>query len=219
MSFYFSPHPQSSTSSNSSSSSHHNHHGHGRSRRTPRLATSGSSQTSHKSFRGVRSMKELTEPFVSSSIAIGVPVPSAYPDAVLSQFARTRARLEAAKSFDLDDDLEFCPSLLTDDDLFSIHSASSDHSSSSAGSPEASPLQQQIQPSAAQFQANFSHPFLPASFQPSTTHQMRTTPTPQQARTKNPIAIVDPTTGMRVASPPLSISPARLPGSSTRRGW
>jgi hypothetical protein len=24
---------------------------------------------------------------------------------------------------------------------------------------------------------------------------------------------------MRVASPPLSISPARLPGSSTRRGW
>lgn len=28
-----------------------------------------------------------------------------------------RARFEAGRSFDLDDDLEFCPGLLTDDDV------------------------------------------------------------------------------------------------------
>lgn len=31
-----------------------------------------------------------------------------------------RARFEAGRSFDLDDDLEFCPGLLTEDDV-SIH--------------------------------------------------------------------------------------------------
>ena len=44
-------------------------------------------------------MKELTEN----------PVNSAF-----------RMRFEAGRSFDLDDDLEFCPSLLTEDDV-SIH--------------------------------------------------------------------------------------------------
>ncbi|KAL8902540.1 MAG: hypothetical protein Q9207_004616 [Kuettlingeria erythrocarpa] len=83
-----------------------------------------------------------------------------------------RARFEAGRSFDLDDDLEFCPGLLTEDDvssrpsplnvaptvvcdqdaddgyeqqLHSIHSSSSDGSMSS-GSPQSSPLQHQIQP-------------------------------------------------------------------------
>merc|ERR1712072_1212272 len=57
-------------------------------------------------------------------------------------------KLEAAKSFELDDDEVFCPfHLLTEDDLQSIHSASSsDRGSLSSGSPEGSPLQQQIQP-------------------------------------------------------------------------
>ena len=44
-------------------------------------------------------MKELTE----------APAVSAF-----------RARFEAGRSFDLDDDLEFCPGLLTEDDV-SIH--------------------------------------------------------------------------------------------------
>ena len=95
--YYYSPqhHQPSSTSSHSSSSSHnqsHNHHG-GRSRRAPR---SLASQNSHRPFRGVRSMKELTENQTNSVF---------------------RARFEAGRSFDLDDDLEFCPSLLTEDDV------------------------------------------------------------------------------------------------------
>lgn len=45
-------------------------------------------------------MKELTE----------TPVVSAF-----------RARFEAGRSFDLDDDLEFCPGLLTEDDVSNLN--------------------------------------------------------------------------------------------------
>ena len=87
----------------SSHSSSHNHHG-GRSRRAPRLSAS---QNSHRQFRGVRSMKELAESQPASAF---------------------RVRFEAGRSFDLDDDLEFCPGLLTDDDVshHEISSASGD---------------------------------------------------------------------------------------------
>lgn len=91
--YYYGPqHHQPSSSSSHSSASSHNHHG-GRSRRAPRLSAS---QNSHRPFRGVRSMKELTES----------PSTSAF-----------RLRFEAGRSFDLDDDLEFCPGLLTEDDV------------------------------------------------------------------------------------------------------
>ena len=91
--YYYGPqHHQPSSASSHSSSSSHNHHG-GRSRRAPRLSAS---QNSHRPFRGVRSMKELTES----------PPTSAF-----------RLRFEAGRSFDLDDDLEFCPGLLTEDDV------------------------------------------------------------------------------------------------------
>ena len=70
----------------------HNHHG-GRNRRAPRLSVS---QNSQKQFRGVRSMKDLTE------------------TASLNAF---RMKFEAVRSFDLEDDLEFCPSLLTESDV------------------------------------------------------------------------------------------------------
>ncbi|GKT51570.1 uncharacterized protein ColSpa_11751 [Colletotrichum spaethianum] len=69
----------------------HNHHG-GRNRRAPRLSVS---QNQHKQFRGVRSMKELTE------------------SATINAF---RTKFEAGRSFDLEDDMEFCPGLLTDSD-------------------------------------------------------------------------------------------------------
>lgn len=64
-----------------------------RPRRTARLVTPNPAP---RQFRGVKSMRELAEP------------PSV---------AAFRARFEAGRSFDLDDDLEFCPSLLTDDDV------------------------------------------------------------------------------------------------------
>ncbi|KAM0123092.1 hypothetical protein ACP6JC_000058 [Aspergillus fumigatus] len=70
-----------------SSNNHHN----GRSRRGPKMA----SQNAQRQFRGVKSMRELAE----------APAVTAF-----------RARFEAGRSFDLDDDLEFCPGLLTEDD-------------------------------------------------------------------------------------------------------
>lgn len=79
---------------------HHAHHGahmpsnnhHGRSRRAPKMAA----QNAQRQFRGVKSMRELAE----------APAVTAF-----------RARFEAGRSFDLDDDLEFCPNLLTDEDV------------------------------------------------------------------------------------------------------
>jgi hypothetical protein len=53
-------------------------------------------QNTQRQFRGVKSMRELAE----------APAVSAF-----------RARFEAGRSFDLDDDLEFCPGLLTEDDV------------------------------------------------------------------------------------------------------
>lgn len=71
----------------------HNHHG-GRNRRgAPRLSVS---QNAQRQFRGVRSMKELND------------------SASLSAF---RTKFEAGRSFDLEDDMEFCPGLLTETDV------------------------------------------------------------------------------------------------------
>ena len=77
-------------------SNSNNHHG-GRSRR----AVKSANQNTQRQFRGVKSMRELAE----------APAISAF-----------RARFEAGRSFDLDDDLEFCPNLLTEDDVgFAVH--------------------------------------------------------------------------------------------------
>ena len=210
--YYYGPqHHQPSHHSHTS----HNHHG-GRSRRAPRLSNS---QNSHRQFRGVRSMKELTES----------PPVSAF-----------RLRFEAGRSFDLDDDLEFCPGLLTEDDVSrlsrgstplslldvtdessspqiqSIHSSSSDGSLSS-GSPQSSPVQPQLQPSQ-QVQPSFSHASASNSnynpitgFQStSSAQQQMKIHQPAPFRTRNAIPIVNPSTGMRVPSPPSSISPAMM---------
>lgn len=67
-----------------------NHHG-GR-----RRGAKNANQNNQRQFRGVKSMRELAE----------APAVSAF-----------RARFEAGRSFDLDDDLEFCPNLLTEDDV------------------------------------------------------------------------------------------------------
>ena len=106
------------------------------------------SQNSHRQYRAPKHLKEapMIEP----------PSVSAY-----------RARFEAGRSFDLEDDMEFCPNLLTNDEVYtssdpnnlsslgsstnlykrqSIYSGSSDRSSLSSGSPDSSPTQHQIQP-------------------------------------------------------------------------
>lgn len=80
-------HPHHGAHMQSASNTHH-----GRSRRAPKMA----SQNAQRQFRGVKSMRELAE----------APAVTAF-----------RARFEAGRSFDLDDDLEFCPGLLTEDDV------------------------------------------------------------------------------------------------------
>lgn len=170
-----------------------NHHG--RTRRGPKMAQ----HNAQRQFRGVKSMRELAE----------APAVTAF-----------RARFEAGRSFDLDDDLEFCPNLLTEDDLHSIHSASSDRSSLSSGSPDTSPLQHQIQPvqqvapsiSLSPAQTNsYVHASVAA------THSHINFQQPQANRTRKVIPIVNPNTGMTMTSPPSSISPAMM--QTAQRRW
>jgi len=177
------------------------HHGHGRSRRAPRLSAS---QNSHRQYRNKQPVKDLstTEP----------------PNVTVF-----RARFEAGRSFDLDDDLEFCPHLLTFDDRQSIHSASSDRSSLSSGSPESSPLQQQIQPQqqitpALSLSSAATSAYAPPPSFISNNNNLKIFQ--PSARKAGAIPIVNPNTGMRVASPPSSVSPGMMgQTSAARRGW
>ncbi|KAL2222123.1 hypothetical protein M432DRAFT_209494 [Thermoascus aurantiacus ATCC 26904] len=185
--YFYGHHPQQQHQQHHAAAASHmastanGHHG-GRSRRGPRVA----SQNSQRQFRGVKSMRELAE----------APTVTAF-----------RARFEAGRSFDLDDDLEFCPSLLTEDDLHSIYSSGSDRSSLSSGSPDSSPLQHQIQP-AQQVTPSISlspasvNPYIPSGI--NNLNQMNfQQPTP---RARKVIPIVNPHTGVTLSSPPTSIS-------------
>lgn len=178
--------------------SSHPHNNHGRGRRHPRVQ----SQNAHRQMKAQRSPKEVVE----------TPTYSEYIH-----------RLEAAKSFEFDDDEVFCPfHLLTEDDvrfslntsqtnasvhtnnlsqLQSIHSSSSsDRGSLSSGSPNGSPLQHQAQPTPSFY---VSH-----AYNAYQQHNMKLHQPMAQRNRINAIAIVDPTTGS-VASPPLSVSPGR----------
>ncbi|GFF42172.1 uncharacterized protein C22H10.02 [Aspergillus udagawae] len=183
-------HHQGATSHMPSSNNHHS----GRSRRGPKMA----SQNAQRQFRGVKSMRELAE----------APAVTAF-----------RARFEAGRSFDLDDDLEFCPGLLTEDDLHSIHSASSDRSSLSSGSPDSSPLQHQIQPVQQVAPSISLSPASTNSFVHSgvTSNLNMSFQQPSAVRTRKVIPIVNPNTGMTLTSPPTSISPGAM--QNAQRRW
>lgn len=168
----------------------HAHHG-SRSRRAPRLAM----HQSQRQFRGVKSMRELAE----------APAVTAF-----------RARFEAGRSFDIDDDLEFCPGLLTEDDLQSIHSSASDRSSLASVSPDSSPLQHQIQP-VQQVPPSISLSPSVNTFATSAFHNQQKILQLSAVRTKSAIPIVNPNTGMRVPSPPTSISPGLM--QNDQRRW
>jgi hypothetical protein len=174
----------------------HQHNHHGRSRRAPRLPAAA------RHHRQQKPQKEVVVPENPSLAAF-------------------RMRFEAGRSFDLDDDLEFCPNLLTfdevgDSDLRSLISSNrsqkqsvssgSDRSSLSSGSPESSPLQQQIQPDHLSLSATSS-----AFISPSVNNNSLKVHQPSAIRSgTRAIPIVNPSTGIRIASPPNSISPGLM---------
>lgn len=193
-------------------SASHNSHG-GRNRRAPRMSVS---QNSQRQFRGVRSMKELNE------------------TVSLSTF---RAKFEAGRSFELEDDMEFCPGLLTESDV-SIHSqpsspssshsrspqmvsisSASERSSLASNSPQSSPTQQP-QSVAPGFSLNTSSPpFVPPTSNNYNSHQANMKlHQPTAARGRNAIPIINPATGISMSSPPSSVSPAKMQ-QSMRRQW
>jgi hypothetical protein len=213
-------HLQHQTQNHHSLAQSHNHHN--SRRRAPRLSAS---QNSQRQFRGAKAMKESN---------IEPPNITAF-----------RVRFEAGRSFDLEDDELYCPNLLTFDEVNhhqsepdiptlgsfgadlpfqrqSIHSASSDRSSLSSGSPNSSPLQQQVQPQHITPALSLSSAATSAYMSPptfTTTHESLKLHQPSAVRTRNAIPIVNPSTGMRVPSPPSSISPGMMQQTSAARQW
>lgn len=192
-----------------STTSTHNHHG-GRNRRAPRLSVS---QNAQRQFRGVRSMKELNE---------------------AQAVATFRSKFETSRSFDLEDDMEFCPNLLTESDVSSpgdslasspslslTHpqyvsiSSSSERSSLASNSPESSPTQQPQTIAAGFTLSSASPPFIPPGY--PTQHSHLKLHQPSATRGRNAIPIINPATGITLSSPPQSVSPGRMQQSMPRR--
>ncbi|KIW60141.1 hypothetical protein, variant [Exophiala xenobiotica] len=196
--FYYGGHQQHQAQNPHPMPQSHNHHG--RSRRAPRIS---SSQNSQRQYRAPKLVKEV--------VLTEAPTLTAY-----------RQRFEAGRSFDLDDDLEFCPNLLSYDERQSVTSGS-DRSSLSSGSPDSSPMQSQIQPqqitpslsvSSAATSAYVSPPTFMSNNNNLKIHQ------PSAIRSRNnAIPIVNPSTGNRIASPPSSISPGMMQQATAARRW
>ncbi|CAI6254549.1 unnamed protein product [Periconia digitata] len=197
----------------------HNHHG-GRSRRAPRV----SAAHQQKQFRQVRTPKEFVEP----------PTLLAF-----------RRDFEAARSFDLEDDENFCPfHLLTEDDVSAMtpllppqrlcHSALSSQqhalthdeqlqSIHSSGSDRSSLSSGSPDQSPLQHQLQPTPSFVlssaPNPYTPAnfqSSHAQTKLHQPLAQRTRNAIPIVDPST-RAVASPPPSVSPNRQMQQQFRR--
>jgi hypothetical protein len=173
----------------------------------PTSAHAQSTSSSHHSGRGRRAPRVNNQPHKQ--------VRPRQQEAV--SVINFRQRFEAGRSFDLDDDLEFCPNLLTEVDMVSIHSSTSDRSSLSSGSPEQSPQQSQVTQVDFTFSLNSnSNPYIPSYQSQPTTIKLHQ---PSATRVRNAIPIVNPTTGISMSSmsPPPSVSPARAMQSIGRR--
>ena len=212
MSFFYANHQQQQHHYQPTHQNQHPHNHHGRSRRAPRLPAG---QNPHRQYRANKQVKE--------PVAVELPSITAY-----------RQRFEAGRSFDLDDDLEFCPNLLTFDEVcldpadgsfgaLSVDtdfmqkqsiSSGSDRSSLSSGSPDSSPLQHQIQPEqitpALSLSSAATSAYAPPSFAMNHNNHLKVhQPSAIRSGTKA-IPIVNPSTGNRIASPPSSISPGMM---------
>lgn len=190
------------------------------------------SQNSQKQFRGVRSMKELSE-----TVAVN----------------NFRNKFESCRSFDLEDDMEFCPGLLTESDvsylplgnvdtnefrdqafflarrvqheadsppkqLVSIHSSSSERSSLASNSPAHSPTQQPQQVASGFSLNSSSPPFIPPTYQNQHSGNLKLHQ-PAATRARNAIPIINPLTGITMASPPPSVSPGSRMHQTLGRRW
>ncbi|XEV01934.1 hypothetical protein FSHL1_007221 [Fusarium sambucinum] len=167
----------------------HNHHA-GRNRRAPRLSMSQQVQRQFRS--GPRNMN-LKDPEA----------------AAITSF---RTKFETSRSFDLEDDMEFCPGLLTENDYVSISSAS-ERSSLASNSPDSSPTQHPntVAPG---FSLNSTSPaFIPPSYQHQPSMKLHQ---PSATRGRNAIPIINPATGITMLSPPQSVSPGRMQQSLRR---
>ncbi|KKA28333.1 hypothetical protein TD95_004918 [Thielaviopsis punctulata] len=176
----------------SAASVQHQHSHHGRNRRTQRLAQSTVAKGQMRNARAAKDFDNMT----------------------LMNF---RSRFEATRSFDLEDDMEFCPNLLNENDLISIHSAS-ERSSLASNSPQSSPTAQP-QTVATPLSLNPTPVYMAPAFTSAQAAGLKLHQ-PAATRARNPIPIINPATGVAMhasVSPPPSVSPGRMHTSVARR--
>jgi len=159
------------------------------------------------SSSGVRSRRNPHRPSSLKSFQMARPREELTDSPTVPTFVE---KFEAGRSFDVEDDFAFIPELCTEEERVMMDSGS-DRSSTSSGSPQSSPLQHQVQPTPA-----YPHP---APYGNMFANGILKFQSPVPSRQRNAIPIVNPSTGMRVASPPLS-SPVRVGSHSlSRRAW
>lgn len=185
----------------------------GRSRRTPRLSVSqgptGLPDRRPKHPRQVVRDADEPSPVARSALVF-------------------RERFETSRSFDLEDDLEFCPGLITDEDVIVLSStSSSERSSLASNSPTSSPTQLHGQVATSFSLNSSSPPFIPPAYgnsshtSPLFVPHMHSTKLhqPSATRARNAIPIVNPATGTTMASPPPSVSPSSMQRTPLGRRW
>lgn len=182
-----------------------NHHG--RARRNQRMSSTQPSNRQYRQQQHQQQQQQQHQHKQAEKLVVSEPP-------ALTAF---RARFEAGRSFDLDDDMEFCPNLLTWDERQFVNSGASDRSSLSSGSPDSSPLQHNIQPHLTPLVlpgAPSAYVSPPQNFAMNNLklHQ------PSAIRSRNPIPIVNPDTRTRM-SPPSSISPAMMQQAAGQLRW
>lgn len=173
--------------------------------------TSNRSPPMPKSYLAASSLDGPSSP---SSTVSSMTSPSSSAGSSVLAGAAYHVRFEASRGFDVEDDLEFCPALAsapgygagvdmpyaqpspTSPPYSSSHATATTYFASPSG--PASPPKQPVL---------FSSPSLSSSsssVMTSTTSTTNALSSPRQARLRRGIQIVDPSTGLRVASPPLT---------------
>jgi hypothetical protein len=164
----------------------------------PHHAAANGSSSSHHTGRGRRAPRLSQNPHNKQ-------LRSARKEEEVVAITKYRQHFEEGRSFDLQDDLDFCPFFVSDDDYPST--SGSDRSSISSGaSPQASPQSHQVTPEPFSLNSN-SNPYVPSYQSQPTSLKLHQ---PAATRIRNAIPIVNPSTGVRMSSPPSSVSPARM---------
>ena len=177
-------------------------------------SSSFSTSPHHSTILVSSSSSSPSKPYSAMFVPSSDLLSSGSPTSPSSSSSPSQARrFEASRGFDLEDDLEFCPALATIPD-YAYHTISSSPKTTSPS------LLYQVNSTTCMHTGTTYYPPTPSSSSSPNSLPSSSWPSPQlrhqkhlggvSNRVRRGIEIVDPSTGLRVASPPLT--PAGLVG-------